>query len=555
MGLFSEGHTYKMCRGLMIIAFVFVFLASFAAEPIIDCVQVTAYCAPNNPVVRVWYRVPSGYNASSRKCYRVLVLFGGRNADGKGEVSGKLGWTNWADLNDVFLVSPSFKDDNYWDPSKWSGKAFWDAICQMRRKYNIATRGLLYYGYSAGSQASNLFPSWRPDLCRAYVSHACGLFHTPSSRMKTVAGLVTCGDADLARFALGRKFVESYKRLGVSIIWKSFPNHPHDVPPASVQLAQEFLAHYHWRHLEDLGGESILASKVMTFVGDDADGIFYRSSSKEVDDITENDRVILPSANIAYAWGSPCQLVREEMREVHLETNILEGVEVVYALPRIVRTNARILLLLGGKGWAGIKTINETGFLEWVFKQGWCLIAPSFSKDGYWFPKNEATRIVKLAVDNLYKNFGIRPYPFFVFGYSAGGQLASHLQEATPLSIAGWAVYGCGVYPECPMSQVPGLIMCGEEDTARYYTSRRFVHMAREAGAPILWKGYRQVSHQLYAPALELAKKWLSESEKSVRSQLWGEDDTYKIGEKDTIEKAYRNPLLNEQIYQHWLMP
>ena len=80
--------------------------------PMIGCVEV-ATRAPKNPLVKVWYRVPQGYTPSRRGRWRVLVLFGGRNCDGRPEVSGKLGWDSWADMNGVFLVAPTLRDDAY----------------------------------------------------------------------------------------------------------------------------------------------------------------------------------------------------------------------------------------------------------------------------------------------------------------------------------------------------------------------------------------------------------------------------------------------------------
>ena len=155
------------------------------------------------------YRVPKGYDKNRREMYRVLVIFGGRNTDGKADASGRMGWGKWCDDNGIFLVAPGLKNDNYWDPDVWSGKALQKALLQLKRKYNICTDKILYYGYSAGSQASNLFAEWRPGFCRAWVSHACGVFHEPSSRMKDTPGLVTCGDADQARYIISRNFVEA----------------------------------------------------------------------------------------------------------------------------------------------------------------------------------------------------------------------------------------------------------------------------------------------------------------------------------------------------------
>jgi len=51
--------------------------------------------APQNQQAVFQYRVPRGYD--SRKTCRVLVIFGGRNTDGKADASGRMGWGQWCD--------------------------------------------------------------------------------------------------------------------------------------------------------------------------------------------------------------------------------------------------------------------------------------------------------------------------------------------------------------------------------------------------------------------------------------------------------------------------
>lgn len=261
--------------------------------------------APENRNVTVYYRVPKDYNPARQENYRVLVIFGGRNCSGKGEASGQLGWGAWADEQGVFLISPGFKDDEYWDPKKWSGKALLHALGAIGKKYRICTEKLFYYGYSAGSQAANLFPAWRADLTRAWISHACGVFHNPSARMKAVPGLVTCGDADISRYIISRRFVEENRRFGVNIIWKSFPNVPHDVPPDSLKLARAFLTYYHLLYLSDLSKNRFgqTPKQEVRFIGDDVENLYYPASSPLAKSITEEDRVLFPSEAIAAAWG------------------------------------------------------------------------------------------------------------------------------------------------------------------------------------------------------------------------------------------------------------
>ena len=124
--------------------------------------------AENNRNASIWYRAPEGYRAISGRKWRVLVVFGGRNCGGSNEVSNAIGWAKWADRNGVFLVAPGFRDDMYWEPQAWSRRALLFALEQIGKRYEIDSKHLLYYGYSAGSQASNLFAAWRPDLCRAW---------------------------------------------------------------------------------------------------------------------------------------------------------------------------------------------------------------------------------------------------------------------------------------------------------------------------------------------------------------------------------------------------
>ena len=46
--------------------------------------------APQNRNAVFQYRVPRGYDKNRREMYRVLVIFGGRNTDGKADASGRM---------------------------------------------------------------------------------------------------------------------------------------------------------------------------------------------------------------------------------------------------------------------------------------------------------------------------------------------------------------------------------------------------------------------------------------------------------------------------------
>src|SRR3989339_138447 len=103
--------------------------------------------APSNKNVDFYFRIPEGYDAENGQLYRVLVYFGGRNCGGESEASGGVGFSQWADENKIFIVAPGFKDDDYWYPQKWSGKALLKGLELIKKQYKINDKRLMFYGY------------------------------------------------------------------------------------------------------------------------------------------------------------------------------------------------------------------------------------------------------------------------------------------------------------------------------------------------------------------------------------------------------------------------
>ncbi|MBR4616344.1 MAG: hypothetical protein IKO55_12115, partial [Kiritimatiellae bacterium] len=456
--------------------------------------------AANNPAPKVWYRVPEGYKATKGRTWRTLVIFGGRNCAGSNEVSNVIGWARWADRHGVFLVAPGFKDDKYREPQAWSGRALLNALSEIRKSYDINTSKLLYYGYSAGSQAANLFAAWRPDLCRAWVSHACGVFHEPSARMKGAPGLVTCGDADAVRDILSRDFVAKARKVGQPVIWKSFPNHPHDVPPGSLALARAFLGHWHEIRCGELGEavaqERDPLGKIRDkrgppgFVGDEPEGVYWPVESPEAASVPPDDRVELPSRAIAEAWGqegmngrdarSPSTRVAENGWDARFS---VEGIPFICRAPEAYTPDSRVAVLFGGRDWSAEKTLSVFGFDGVADSNGLFIVSPSFACDDYWRPESGTGRIVCRAIDAVRRRHDLKPNPVILYGYSAGGQCAALFSDWMKGEVAAWGAHGCGVYSETNAPPfAPALVTCGEGDEDRLRISRRFAYARREAG-------------------------------------------------------------------------
>ena len=539
--------------------------------------------AANNPAPKVWFRVPDGYKATKGRTWRTLVIFGGRNCAGSNEVSNVIGWAKWADRHGVFLVAPGFRDDQYWEPQAWSGRALLNALAEIRKSYDIDTSKLLYYGYSAGSQASNLFAAWRPDLCRAWVSHACGVFHEPNTRMKGVPGLVTCGDADAARDILSRDFVAKARKVGQPVIWKSFPNHPHDVPPGSLALARAFLGHWHETKCGELG-EAVAQERdppgkdrdkrgPPRFVGDEPEGVYWPVGSPEAASVPVDDRVELPDRAVAAAWGregseaARAPLPRRDatvgeaaLLPLHARAQpakvlpfAVEGIDFLCRVPRAYAPDSRVVVLFGGRNWPAGKTLDAFGFGETADGCGLFLLAPSFAGDDYWQPKSGTGRVVCRAVDVVRRRHGLKPLPVILYGYSAGGQCAALFADWMRGEVGAWGAHACGVFPNGAPPRVPALITCGEDDVDRLSISRTFACGAREAGCPVLLRTFHGVGHGLEVDALDLARLWIRDvSRPDCRVVSWGEDDTWRVRPPREIDAEYRNPLYSSELAEAW---
>lgn len=122
-----------MPRLLLYLCISIIGACRILSAQLIDSIQIPTR-AKENPKVVFHYRVPEKYDSAIKSKYRLLIYFGGRNTTGEAEVYNQ-SWGAWCDKNGVFFIVPSYKNDNYWEPQKWSGKALLDAIAQLKKKY------------------------------------------------------------------------------------------------------------------------------------------------------------------------------------------------------------------------------------------------------------------------------------------------------------------------------------------------------------------------------------------------------------------------------------
>ena len=380
--------------------------------------------------------------------------------------------------------------------------------------------------------------------------------------MRGTPGLVTCGDADAARDVLSREFVAKSRKMNLPVIWKSYPNRPHDIPQGSLALARAFLEHYDAKHRDDLGGGNGGTFDIdkTRFVGDDPDGVYWPVGSPEAQSIPDEDRVPLPSRLLADAWGKAgivssgaAEGAASNPEQPGRWTFHVDGVEFVCRRPLGYSAKSRIAVLFGGRNWPGDKTLRAFGFDGMADTNRLFLVAPSFSVGEYWRPETGTGQTLRRAIDSIRRQLALEKRSVLMYGYSAGGQCAALFSAFMKGEVAAWGAHGCGVYPDADLApQPPSLITCGEEDAERFSICRQFAYRRRESGGLVLLRIF-DCGHELDPAALALARAWLSAfAGESLPIRAWGEDDTCRVLPVSRIDREFRNPLHTQEIERLW---
>jgi hypothetical protein len=243
-----------------------------------------------NAELKVSVRIPASFTVESKAHCRIMVLFGGRNWDSERALR-SYSFDALADRRKLFLLSLGFKDDDYWEPAKWSGKALLDAVAEIRKRYGLQESKMLYYGYSAGGQCANLFMAWKPELVEAWGCHACGVWHQPKKIETSIPALITCGEEDDGRVQTSMSFVQSYRELeGPAILRLNMGGH--ELPADALKLAEAFF-------------DSVLSfpDRKVLFIGDDQAGRYFPAGSRKGGDISPEMRSEFYSEAVAKLWA------------------------------------------------------------------------------------------------------------------------------------------------------------------------------------------------------------------------------------------------------------
>ena len=275
----------------------------------------------DNPEVPFYVRKPAGYDpAAQGKVYRVLFLcpgLGGKAID----LIDDTAVMKMADSNGWFLIAPTYRmrrseahdrSKSFYYPAIFAGQSVLDALDEIAKKYPIDTHHLLLSGASGGGHFVHRFAAWAPDRVVAVIIYSCSWFDSPTPAGAKIAWLLLVGDSDPAYKEM-LDFVSQLKGLGALPIMKSVMGQSHAGLVLDKSRGEAFLTFYDKLTAADLGKDTSAADKTkptmamsatnMPFVGDLQSFHYVTNTEENRKKINEDDRVYLPSEEIAKMWG------------------------------------------------------------------------------------------------------------------------------------------------------------------------------------------------------------------------------------------------------------
>lgn len=269
--------------------------------------------SPLNHIVLFDAYVPDAGSGSPR---HVLLLVPGYNGNGAALLARDAGWTEFAEMEGVVLLAPTFKTNldeirqrqGYYHPEHWSGQAVFDALEELGQRASVKTEKIFLFGFSAGAHFAHRFALWRPDRAGAFVAYSAAWWDEPTMAVKDVPALIMCGEEDL-RLNASLTFAQKGLALGCPWIWRSYEETRHEITPEVLEMARVFLRHY------------IRNDETHPVVGDIQD--FRICAPEDAESLPAICRVVLPSKKIAEVWAqSPKTNVQSLKSDVKdLQTN------------------------------------------------------------------------------------------------------------------------------------------------------------------------------------------------------------------------------------------
>lgn len=177
--------------------------------------------------------LPSKFEPKKR--YWLFVAVHGLKSDGRGA----LGFSNFADEGDCIVVGPSFSD-GFQFPSQGAGKKMLAIFAELSKEFRLYPNFFLT-GMSAGAQFAHRFTLENPKVVLACAAHSAGSWDNPTDSGRSVAFLVTCGEADTEYDRIGKahQFADNLKKKGYKATTAWFAGIGHTMCPETYDTTKD----------------------------------------------------------------------------------------------------------------------------------------------------------------------------------------------------------------------------------------------------------------------------------------------------------------------------
>ncbi|MDQ8196213.1 hypothetical protein QEH59_17395 [Coraliomargarita sp. SDUM461004] len=223
-----------------------------------------------------------------------------------------------------------------------------------------------------------------------------------------------------------------------------------------------------------------------------------------------------------------------------------------------------VLVLCPGMNSDGAHFLSEEPWVTFAEDHGLGIIAVNFSSDpermygveqaGYYWPEQGSGTALLDAIDSTYG----RDLPILIYGFSGGAHFTSRFVEWVPERVLTWAAYSAQFWDDPLASETspPGIVACGELDSARWFPSFSYFYKGRELGKPWTWVSIAETGHHRKGAFETFVRAYFSQIMNSnfVTSEPFVDVDTEQVQTADdsSFQPGLLSWLPNSDLLPQW---
>ncbi len=235
-----------------------------------------------------------------------------------------------------------------------------------------------------------------------------------------------------------------------------------------------------------------------------------------------------------------------------------------YYYPTSAADRPKILVLIPGYNGSGRAQLTSF-WTQLAHRHRLVLLAPTFqatpeeieSRTGYYYPALWSGEVLLRAAAELERMVRADTSRLYLYGHSAGAHFAHRFALWRPDRVAAFVAYSAAWWdpPTAAITDVPALIMCGEDDP-RYDATLTFFLESKAFDAPWVWRGYRATGHESTPIVIRMAATFLEHYlTEQPDAPIVGDIQAYETAdwsERNTIPEDARVRLPSEKIAETW---